>query len=492
MKQSIKIGRDNSNDIVINEARVSRSHAIVTNLGNGNFEVKDLGSSNGTFVNGTKITILSIRQGDRIQVANCEVNWFEAFVKAQSNDVSMINEEAFSKIKKTISIGTSAHNDIVIESNFVSSQHAKISLLQNGNYYIQDCGSSNGTFINGTKVVAKNFTKTDVVKIATSNLPLNWFQNKKLKTNFFQDNKKTIIISFILLVLIISSTISYINSCKWFQWKCNISAQKVYSQNKNAIVYIEHYYFYTIKFHDTRYYIGRNKTFGIVEANTSKDNLFPYDTITGSGCLIKNDGSILTSSLLIYPWLNISDAKALLNKVVESKTIPNFNLNEKLTICGETFELKFILNGMIFNQQNFIQATAVNNCKVSDSSNVIIKSVKKELPPNSSIINYSFNSESINPLNQTKKYYYSYINAIKNNEIISDTFIAALDTFNINRNISISLNKSLPKLKEGSTVFNERGELVGWVQKNKTHYIHTIFNQIKKIKPPSYANSFYW
>lgn len=48
MKQIVRIGRDKSNDIVINEPRISRTHAIITFLGNDTFEIKDLSSSNGT------------------------------------------------------------------------------------------------------------------------------------------------------------------------------------------------------------------------------------------------------------------------------------------------------------------------------------------------------------------------------------------------------------------------------------------------------------
>ena len=40
MKSSVKIGRDQSNDIVINEPRISRNHAIINVLENGTFEIE--------------------------------------------------------------------------------------------------------------------------------------------------------------------------------------------------------------------------------------------------------------------------------------------------------------------------------------------------------------------------------------------------------------------------------------------------------------------
>ncbi|HXF85249.1 MAG TPA: FHA domain-containing protein [Anaerolineales bacterium] len=50
----ITIGRDSSNDIVINDAEVSRRHARLTFQG-GKYVLEDLGSTNGTFVNGQRL-----------------------------------------------------------------------------------------------------------------------------------------------------------------------------------------------------------------------------------------------------------------------------------------------------------------------------------------------------------------------------------------------------------------------------------------------------
>jgi pSer/pThr/pTyr-binding forkhead associated (FHA) protein len=51
----IMIGRDTSNGIPINDAEVSRKHAKLTWQGNA-YTLEDLGSTNGTFVNGTRLS----------------------------------------------------------------------------------------------------------------------------------------------------------------------------------------------------------------------------------------------------------------------------------------------------------------------------------------------------------------------------------------------------------------------------------------------------
>ena len=50
----ISIGRDYSNDIVINDVEVSRKHARLT-VQNGGYILEDMGSTNGTFVNGQRL-----------------------------------------------------------------------------------------------------------------------------------------------------------------------------------------------------------------------------------------------------------------------------------------------------------------------------------------------------------------------------------------------------------------------------------------------------
>lgn len=50
----ITIGRDSTNGIVINDAEISRRHARLTYQG-GKYVLEDLGSTNGTFVNGQRL-----------------------------------------------------------------------------------------------------------------------------------------------------------------------------------------------------------------------------------------------------------------------------------------------------------------------------------------------------------------------------------------------------------------------------------------------------
>src|SRR5574342_1317081 len=79
----ITVGRDSTNEIVINDAEVSRRHARLTFQG-GKYVLEDLGSTNGTFVNGQRLA------GPRVLKAGEVVSFGEQIVlmfEALSADV---------------------------------------------------------------------------------------------------------------------------------------------------------------------------------------------------------------------------------------------------------------------------------------------------------------------------------------------------------------------------------------------------------------------
>lgn len=65
--QEIVIGRSSELDMVLVEEMVSRKHARIA-LGGGTITIEDLGSTNGTFVNGEKVQQGTLREGDRVLI----------------------------------------------------------------------------------------------------------------------------------------------------------------------------------------------------------------------------------------------------------------------------------------------------------------------------------------------------------------------------------------------------------------------------------------
>lgn len=67
MDSEVVIGRSSELDMVLVEDMVSRRHARITTFG-GEIFIEDFGSTNGSFVNGEKITKARLKEGDRILV----------------------------------------------------------------------------------------------------------------------------------------------------------------------------------------------------------------------------------------------------------------------------------------------------------------------------------------------------------------------------------------------------------------------------------------
>lgn len=65
--QSVTIGRNESNDIVIDNLAVSANHARIESV-SASFIIKDLGSTNGTFVNETLVSAHGLKNNDIILV----------------------------------------------------------------------------------------------------------------------------------------------------------------------------------------------------------------------------------------------------------------------------------------------------------------------------------------------------------------------------------------------------------------------------------------
>lgn len=64
----VALGRDNSNAIRLHDTEVSRRHAEVRPGDDQSFRIVDLGSANGTYVNGKPVDQSPLRSGDRVQL----------------------------------------------------------------------------------------------------------------------------------------------------------------------------------------------------------------------------------------------------------------------------------------------------------------------------------------------------------------------------------------------------------------------------------------
>jgi predicted component of type VI protein secretion system len=80
------------------------------------------------------------------------------------------------ELTANVSIGREPTNDLVLESAAVSREHAAV-IFQDGRWYLEDRGSFNGTYLNGTRVVPGTplpLRHADRISIGTETLLFSW------------------------------------------------------------------------------------------------------------------------------------------------------------------------------------------------------------------------------------------------------------------------------------------------------------------------------
>ena len=158
-RQRTSIGRNRNCQIVINNNTVSKDHAIIEFDEDYNCTIKDLNSSNGTYVNGEKLktTPMRLRTGDKIQFGKYEVDFiFESFhlsndTKTEPDLAMELNKNSFGMNNQMIdSLQFDQYNRPfkdgkinLVNENEIS--YPKINHFQNKNNNLNDYrNSSNG------------------------------------------------------------------------------------------------------------------------------------------------------------------------------------------------------------------------------------------------------------------------------------------------------------------------------------------------------------
>lgn len=73
LEHAIVLGRSAQCDVHIDQEGVSRKHALLERSADGAVQIVDLGSRNGTFVNGQAVSRETLRDGDKIQIGGTTI-----------------------------------------------------------------------------------------------------------------------------------------------------------------------------------------------------------------------------------------------------------------------------------------------------------------------------------------------------------------------------------------------------------------------------------
>jgi pSer/pThr/pTyr-binding forkhead associated (FHA) protein len=166
----LTIGRGAGNDLVLDSLLVSRSHAHLE-CTTGRCTVEDLGSANGTFVNGRRVSRASLSAGDRLRLGDVEMT-YQAGPAAPVVPAGAWLEQGSRRHALSpagLAIGRSHDSDLVLSDDRASRHHARID-RQGDEWVIRDLGSANGTFVNGERVQVRALRPGDEIRIGDTRL----------------------------------------------------------------------------------------------------------------------------------------------------------------------------------------------------------------------------------------------------------------------------------------------------------------------------------
>jgi ABC-type multidrug transport system ATPase subunit len=162
---------------VLGDQAVSRQHARLDQT-EGSLYVTDLGSLNGTQLNGRAIEPRvphALEAGDAIGIGGFTMSLRFALEESRVDSVpAETPQEAKLRVpdlrgRASITIGRGPDSDVVIAHPMVSWKHARIARTgPRGEHTIEDLGSTNGTFVNGERVVQPSpLRPEDIIQIGT-------------------------------------------------------------------------------------------------------------------------------------------------------------------------------------------------------------------------------------------------------------------------------------------------------------------------------------
>jgi len=159
------IGGASDCDLIVDVDVVSAHHCRLTKKANG-FYVEDLASTNGTFVNGKRISgRVRISLADSVTLGReTKMPWPEAALQ------TVVPNAVTQAEQKVLTIGRAPDCDLVVDSPSVSNLHARL-FVRAENTLLEDLDSDNGTYVDGRKITRALLSKSSSVRLGDYDVP---------------------------------------------------------------------------------------------------------------------------------------------------------------------------------------------------------------------------------------------------------------------------------------------------------------------------------
>lgn len=216
--EAIKLRRDatifgrEKGDIVLGDHEVSSTHCQIQDI-NGTYHIFDMNSTNGTFVNNERIVKARLNHGDIITLGQTSFRFqledessvrhiatvFKSQNKKLSTDISKSNfvdtlidgelrtnypfvliidvqyfdgsKDEIELSQRSLFIGRASSFGKFEQDPEISRKHLMVKINDTGEIFIEDQGSTNGSFLNGKRITGMHLVgPEDEIRVGTSTL----------------------------------------------------------------------------------------------------------------------------------------------------------------------------------------------------------------------------------------------------------------------------------------------------------------------------------
>lgn len=199
-KPLVTLGRATTNDIVLIQGRVSRTHAQIQCSQEG-ITLTDLNSVNGVWINGQKVRETELRPGDKIGISDCILQYLPPADDARE-EATLINSEKELEItlaQMTVpislnetslprlvvhapdrtwevpltgdewTIGRASSNNLALDYLKTSRSHARLE-RKGSDFILRDLQSTNGTYIHDERIEQRALKNGDTFRIGPTRI----------------------------------------------------------------------------------------------------------------------------------------------------------------------------------------------------------------------------------------------------------------------------------------------------------------------------------
>jgi pSer/pThr/pTyr-binding forkhead associated (FHA) protein len=164
----IVAGRAPECEIELDDERCSRQHCEFVQR-DDDIVVQDLGSSNGTFVNGTKLSAEQVLiDGDNVRIGAIKAKFFEADADfALHFETGEHAGTVLPLADQRVTLGRRPKNHLSFDDIKVSGVHVEI-VNEGDHHVLRDLGSTNGTILDGRKIDEVALSAGDRIRLGES------------------------------------------------------------------------------------------------------------------------------------------------------------------------------------------------------------------------------------------------------------------------------------------------------------------------------------